>query len=258
MDWFGWRLSRDAAAGKAPASGPQALVADLGTRVAKYLDDVDQGRLVYPACTRTPDDAEGDVRAIWDHTRLEALRYVVAVPARGIELLGDPSRQPEMLEAYLRQLPHENRVIDLTGNTMADLAIAMVAGFNWLIHCAALADADRQKFTGTLRNFRKITMVGQQWWATEGAEARCRQMLTQNEKPPLMLYLIWAEYTRLAKEVAAAALFGPSLDRAVDRRREVLAREFAGRPAELESALDDLSETMADFAKAGDPDDLLR
>ena len=257
MDWFGWRLSKDAAAGKAAGFGPDALVADLQRRAAKYLDDVDHGRLVYPACKRTPGDAEGDIRAIWDHTRLEAVRYVVAVPARGFELLGDPARQGELLNAYLRQLPHEDIVIDFTGATMADLAIAIVAGFNWLNHCAALVEADRHKFTGTLSNFRKITVLAQQWWTTEGAEARCRQMLAEQEKPPLMLYLISAEYTRLAKEIAAAAVFGSSVDRAADKRREVLTREFAGRPAELKPALDDLSEAMAGFESAGDPDDLL-
>jgi hypothetical protein len=237
MDWFGWRPSRDVAAGKATGVGPDAVVADLGSRVAKYLDDVDQGRLVYPACKRTHGDAGGDVR--------------------GFELLSEPARQGELLDACLRQRPHEDIVIDFTGATTADLAIAIVAGFNWLNHCAALVEADRHKFTGTLSNFRKITVLAQQWWATEGAEERCRQMLAEHEKPPLMLNLISAEYTRLAKEIAAAAFFGSSVDRAADRRREVLTREFSGRPAELKPALDDLSETMADFAKAGDPDDLV-
>jgi hypothetical protein len=236
MDWFGWRASKDQAADKTAGFGPEALVADLGKRVPKYLDDVDQGRLVYPACKRTPGDAEGDLRAIWDHTRLEAVRYVVMVPARGFELLGEPARQSELLDGYLRQLPHEDIVIDFTGATVSDLAIAIVAGFNWLSHCAALVEVDRSRFTGTLTNFRKITVLAQQWWATEGAEMRCRQMLAEHEKPPLMLYLISAEYTRLAKEIAAAAFFGSSVDRAADQRR---------------------SETMADFANAQEPDDLI-
>src|SRR4051794_25152991 len=114
MDWFGWRLSKDRAADRAAGAGPEALVADLGTRVPKYLEDVDLGRLVYPACRRTRADAEADVRAIWDHTRLEAVRYVVMVPARGFELLGEPARQGELLDGYLRQRPHEDIVIDFT------------------------------------------------------------------------------------------------------------------------------------------------
>jgi hypothetical protein len=258
MDWFGWRLSRDAAAGKAARIGPRALAADLGCRVPKYLDDVDQGRLVYPACKRRPGDAGGDIRAIWDHIRLEAVRYAVMVPARGFELLAEPARQGEMLDGYLRQRPHEDIVIDFTGATVGDLAIAIVAGFNWLNHCAAMVEVDRHKFTGTLSNFRKITVLAQQWWATEGAGERCRQMLAEQEKPPLMLYLITAEYTRLAKEIAAAAFFGSSVDRAAEQRREVLIREFAGRPAELKPALDDLSETMAGFERAREPDDLIK
>jgi hypothetical protein len=70
-----------------------------------------------------------------------------------------------------------------------------------------------------------------------------------------MLYLIWAEYTRLAKEIASAAFFGSSIERAIAERREVLKSEFAGRPDELSSALDELAETMASFERARDPDD---
>ena len=86
----------------------------------------------------------------------------------------------------------------------------------------------------------------------DGAGERCSQMLLEREKPPLMLYLIWAEYTRLAKEIASAAFFGSSIDRC-----EVLNREFVGRPDELNSALDEVTETMANFERARDPDDLI-
>jgi hypothetical protein len=257
MDWFGWRVRKDAAADKAAVFGPEAILADLDKRVPKYLDDVDQGKLIYPACKRTPGNAEADVRSIWDHTRLEAVRYVTMVPRREFELLGDPARQPEMIDAYLRQRPHEGTVIDFTGSPLNDLSIAIVAGFNWLNHCAGLVDVDRNKFLGTLSNFRKLTVLAQQWWATEGAQARCSQMLLERENPPLMLYLIWAEYTRLAKEIASAAFFGSSIERAIQKRREVLAGEFAERPAELAPALDELAQTMASFEAAGDPDDLI-
>jgi hypothetical protein len=252
MDWFGWRLPEDP---DKAVFGPQAILQILDKRVPQYLDDVDQGKLIYPACKRKPSDAHGDVRSTWDHTRLEAIRYVTMVPRREFEPLADPSRQTEMLEAYLRQQPHEDTVIEFTGSTMSDLAIAIVAGFNWLNHCAVLVEVDRRKFSGTLRNFRKITVLAQQWWAMEGADARCSQMLAEGEKPPLMLYLIWTEYTRLAKEVAAAAFFGSSIERSIAERREVLKSEFAGRPDELSSALDELAETMASFERARDPDD---
>ena len=54
--------------------------------------------------------------------------------------------------------------------------------------------------------------LAQRWWLTEGAVERCGQMLANGEQPPLMLYLVWSEYTRLAKQIAAAAIFG-SVDR---------------------------------------------
>jgi hypothetical protein len=256
MDWFGWRLPKDPAADKSTAFGPQAIVQELDKRVPQYLDDVDQGRLIYPACKRTPSDAQGDIRSIWDHTRLEAVRYVSMVPRREFEPLAEPARQPDMLEAYLRQRPHEDIVIEFTGSTMSDLAIAIIAGFNWLNHCAALAGADRDKFSGTLSNFRKVTGLAQQWWAMEGAGERCSQMLAERGTPPLMLYFVWTEYTRLAKQVAAAAFFGSSIERAIAVRREALESKFAGRPDELSSALGELAETMASFERARDPGDL--
>src|SRR3954470_14779114 len=255
MDWFGRQVPKDEAH-KAPPFGPQALLQDLDKRVPRYLDDVDQGRLIYPACKRASTDPGGDIGSIWDHTRLEAMRYLMAVPRREFELLGEPSRQPEMLDSYLRQRPHEDTVIEFTGATMADLAIAIVAGFNWLNHCAGLVEVNRERFLGTLSSFRKIAVLGQQWWAMEGADARYHQMLAEQQAPPLMLYLVWMEYTRLAKEIASATNFGPSVERAIEKRRASLAKEFSERPAELSAALDELKETMAGFGNARDPGDL--
>jgi hypothetical protein len=236
MGWFGW-LGKDPVADKPAPPGPQAMLAELDKRVPKYIDDADQGRVVYPACKRTVLDAS-DVRTIWDHTRLEAARYVMMVPGRGFELLGEPSSQSELLNAFLRQPPHEDTVIDFTGSAMSDIAIAVFAGFNWLNHCALLAGVERDKVSGTLHHFRKLVVLAQQWWAMEGAGPRCRQMLADGEKPPLMFYLIWTDYTRLAKEVAAAAL-----NRAINADPA---------PADLDARV----QAMARLQQADDPDDL--
>jgi hypothetical protein len=144
------------------------------------------------------------------------------VPRREFELAGEPARQSEMLDAFLRQQPHEDTVIDFTGATMSDIAIAIFAGFNWLSHCAVLAGVDREKFSGTLHHFRKLVVLAQQWWAMEGAAARCGQMLAEGEKPPLMLYLVWTDYTRLAREVAAAGLDHAINGDAASANRDVL------------------------------------
>jgi hypothetical protein len=237
MGWFGW-LAKEQAADKAAASGPQAILEDLSRRVPQYVDDADKGKVTYPACKQIISNA-GDVRAVWDRTRLEAVRYLVMVPSREFELLAEPARQSEMLEAFLRQQPHDDTVIDFTGATMSDIAIAIFAGFNWLNHCAVLAAVDREKFSGTLQHFRKLVVLAQQWWATEGAGARCRQMLANGEKPPLMLYLVWTDYTRLAKEVAAAGL-----GRAIER---------GAAPADREA----LAQAMAGLQRADDPEDFL-
>jgi len=236
MSWFGWPAKDPPAATKPDLSGPRAILEDLAKRVPQYIEDADQGRLVYPACKRTISGID-DVRAVWDHTRLEAMRYVMMVPRREFELLGDPAQQPEMLNAFLRQPPHEDTVIDFTGSTMSDIAISVFAGFNWLSQCAVVAGVDRDKFSGPLHHFRKLAILAQQWWAMEGAGPRCRQMLADGEKPPLMFYLVWTDYTRLAKEIAAAML-----NRAI------------GSAGSADS--DALVQAMARLQRADDPDDL--
>lgn len=183
---------------------PHALLADIEKRGKQYLDDVDNGKLVMPACKRSASDAGCDRAAIAEHTRLEAFRYLLAIPRREFTLLAEPDSQSAIVDGYLRQLPHEDTVIEFTGVTNADLAIAIIAGFNWLVHCAVLAGAEPNQFYGTLRNFRRIASSAQKWWAADGAKARYAEMLEAGEVPPLLLNLVWAEYGRMATEIATA------------------------------------------------------
>ena len=195
-------------------SGPQVILEELRIRVPRYLDDVDQAKLIYPACKRALSDLDGDVRSVWDHTRLEAMRYVTMVPGQEFELLSSADRQIEMMNAYLFQRPHDETVIDFTGTATTDFTIAILAGLNWLTHCAKLAGVHPSKQSGTIRNFRRIVTLAHSWWLTEGAGERSSQLLAKGEGPPLMLYLIWTDYTRLAKNIAAATVFGSSINRA--------------------------------------------
>jgi hypothetical protein len=237
---FDWLRSRKQASETPPPNRPPAgflqpdvLLEDLARRVPRYLADIDQGRLIRPACKRSPSDADSDVALVWDHTRLEAMQYVMSVPGAQFELLSGPARQSEMIEAYLLQRPHENTVIDFTGTTSANFAIAILAGLNWLTHCAQLAGVPPAQQTGTIRNFRKLVSLAERWWLTEGAVDRCAQMLADQTQPPLMLYLIWSEYTRLAKLITAAAISGASAQR-VAPSAEIISRfETAKDPGDL-------------------------
>jgi hypothetical protein len=141
MNW--WPFAK----GFVPQDGPPpTLLEDIEKRAKQYLDDVDNGKFVYPACKRSASDSAGDQQSICDHTRLEAVRYLLSVPRREFTLLADPDQQASLLDGYLRQLPHDQTVVEFTGNTTADLAIAVIAGFNWLVHCAVLAGADPKPF----------------------------------------------------------------------------------------------------------------
>jgi hypothetical protein len=232
-------MQKGPAAQQPPAglAQPGALLEDLRQRVPRYLTDVDHGRLIHPACKRTLADTEGDVASVWDHTRLEAMQYVMAVPGGDFGLLSDAARQIEMIDAYLFQRPHGETVIDFTGTATADFSIAILAGLNRLTHCAGLAGVPLSQQTGTIRHFRKLVTLAQQWWLTDGANERCAQMLANGEPPPLMLHLVWSEYTRLAKQIAAAAIFGGSIDRSA---------QLVALPADLVSR----------FEAATDPRDL--
>src|SRR3954447_23228659 len=106
MGWLGCR-PKEAVPDRPPLSGPEPILADLAARVPQYIADADQGRVVYPAGKRSV-SKRADVRAIWDHSRLEAMRYVMELPRREFTVLADPARQSDMLEACLRQQPHED------------------------------------------------------------------------------------------------------------------------------------------------------
>lgn len=236
MALFGWGSARDKPAEDVQLDAaigdlfdPAAILRGLDQVVPKYLDSVDRHELVYPACKRSPTETHGGVRPVWEHTRLEALRYVVSVPGRDSDLLTAPARQAEMIATFLRQQPHENTVIDFSGVAAEDIGTAIIAGFNWLNHCASLTGVPREKVARTLTSFRKIVRLAQQWWETEGAAQRCEAMLAERQKPPLMLYLAWTDYTRLAKEVAIAPVM-----RAPETDRETMNRlEAAQEPEDL-------------------------
>ncbi len=145
------------------------------------------------------------LRAIWEHTRLEAMRYVPMVPRKGAALLADPSRQAEMIDAFLRQRAHDNTIVDFTGTAIEDYGIAIYAALNWLNHCGSIVNADPQKFSGTLRSSARS-------WSSPGSGGRSTaprtaagQMLEARERPPLVFFLLWAECTNLAREIALAA-----------------------------------------------------
>ena len=73
MNWFAWPF------GKAPAppDAPHALVTDIEKQGRQYLDEADNGKWVYPACKRTASDAGADKDSVCNHTRLEAVRYLL-------------------------------------------------------------------------------------------------------------------------------------------------------------------------------------
>ena len=95
MSWFAWPFGKDAMTPDAP----HALLAEIEKQGRQYLDEADNGKWVYPACKRTPPDAGADKEQVGNHTRLEAVRYLLMVPRGEFRLLAEPDRNPAILEA---------------------------------------------------------------------------------------------------------------------------------------------------------------
>jgi hypothetical protein len=70
-------------------------------------------------------------------------------------------------------------------------------------------------------------------------------MLHEQQTAPLLLNLIWLEYTRLSKEVASAAVFGSSIKLETDPRRRALDLGFGGRSSELDAPLVEVAESVS-------------
>ena len=81
-------------------------------------------------------------------------------------------------------------------------------------------------------------------------------MLADREFPPLVIYLMWLEYTRLAKEVAAAAILGSSIDKSTNGLRETLARRLSDQPSQPLVTLETLDDARSLLNKAHEPNDL--
>ena len=71
-----------------------------------------------------------------------------------------------------------------------------------------LSGSDRgfalELFYGTLRNFRRVASAAHKWWDADGAKQRYAEMLQAQQEPPLLLNLVWTDYSRMATEIATA------------------------------------------------------
>jgi hypothetical protein len=249
MAWFRWMQP---SAHEPPGGNlevdlfdPIIILHALDYNVPRYLKRVDRGELIFPACKRSITDQGCDPCSIWEHTRLEAMRYVIMVPHRDVGLLFEPARQSQIIKAFLRKRAHTKVAATFTGMPTDDLLNAIIAGFNWLDMCRRVAGIEKP--TRAVNDFKNVVWLAEQWWAAEGASLRCYRMLAERKRPPLMLYLVWFEFTGLAKELALA-LF----NRLAEDDRESL---LTGRQLELK-VREKPPVTISRLSLAEDPNDL--
>ena len=103
--------------------------------------------------------------------------------------------RPRLLDGYLRQLPHDQTVIEFTGVTNADLAIAVHRRFQL---AGSLRGPRRRRSRGVLWRAAQLPpgrllgaeMVGRGPRAKSAMPKCCKA----GEAPPLLLNLVWADY----------------------------------------------------------------
>jgi hypothetical protein len=223
--WFKKRQRVPEAAVEALAKrwfGPQALAVALAETIRDFLNDVNSGRVEYPAHKRANDSAVG----IWRDLRLEALSLMFNFGRSDPMLLADQRRQGELLRCLLDERPHLE-VPQPRGEIVPDTIQAIWQVYLYLDQVGSEV-ADRETDRATLKLAKKnifdgLTAQAQQlrvgWDAFEGA-IRNKNTTELPEMPETLLEEIYRDVTAKTKSIALSARFGPSYEATIEMLQE--------------------------------------
>jgi len=161
---------------------------------------------VYPACKgrRRMLAREGTPSAT---TRAGSHALSADGPRGEFRLLAQHSRSRRLL-GYPRQLPHDETVIEFTGNTMSDLAICRHRRFQMVPNRTASASClgpTAGHYSGKRSTLREVAMYGREMVGIEGRQRALRGNCCRHSRSRRCFCIwVWADYGRLADEIAAA------------------------------------------------------
>ena len=236
----------------------QALTTAIARNIPQYITDVKRGRCQAPACTRQLGEPRANVRDIWEDTRLEALTPLFNHGASNAMALCEPARQTELFHAFRHDRPHLKFPHVATGDEVHDTIQAVFQCVDYLRDQCLKAGTNYDVFKGAVATFEKDCANAYDWWQKEGAGPTAYLLLSHGERPPLMIYILWRETTRLAKEIATACIYGSSLENALVNDVRWAREKFRDDPKAANEWIDEFKTMLGRIRAANDPDDLLK
>ncbi|WP_421707522.1 hypothetical protein [Algihabitans sp.] len=228
--------------------GPQALAVALAETIRDFVDDVNSGRVEYPAHKRRNDSVVG----IWRDLRLEALSHMFNFGRSDPMLLADQRRQAELLRCLLDERPHL-QMPQPRGEVVPDTLQAVWQVYLYLDQIGSEV-ADRETDRATLKLAKKnifddLTARAEQlrigWEAFEGAIKNNNTELP--ETPETLLEELYQDVTAKTKSIALSAQFGPNYEAMV----KMLEEEVRKRGGDVDKARASTQRVM----EAKDPDE---
>jgi hypothetical protein len=113
-------------------------------------------------------------------------------------------------------------------------------------------------YEGAVETFEKDCANAYGWWQKEGVGPRAYSLLSHGERPPLMIYVLWHETNRLAKEISTACIFGSSHENGFASLFQAAREKFPDDPKRANEWIDEFKAAFERVRAANDPDDLLR
>jgi hypothetical protein len=221
----------------------------LQDEIRAYSAAVVSNKFRVPACKRTRGEPRGSLREIWEDTRLEAMQRLMEHGAAGIDDLASAEEQRVLSEA-LRQIDKgpQNRIWP-AGDALRDTISETFCTLNYLQdRCIELGIPTASARKSFIERCEFVSLWQQ--------NSKVYQSLFPNHKLPTIFSILWDEVTRLAKEIAVAAVFGHPLEVGIQRYIEYIRTKYAEHPM-LEECCEMLTRQQLLIRAATVPEDLL-
>jgi hypothetical protein len=123
------------------------------------------------------------------------------------------------------------------------------------VHQAAFDVGTRIKIQDEIvPHFERRIAEARAWWQEKDAGSRCYRLLSNRERPPLLVYILWEEVTIAAKEIAFAHTYGSDWQAGLQGDIEYLCTLAPTQAAELRRQHANMVDCMR---VAVEPDDLV-
>jgi hypothetical protein len=228
-----------------------ATASTLRARLDRYKFSVRSHEVRTPACHRRQGDARGNLRDIWEDTRLEAMQQLLEHGSARIDALASPGAQPLLLSA-LKQLDRPiQQPPAATGEPLLDTVTAPFCAIEYLREKCLEAGISNELPATALESFNNRCDFVNIWRQTP----EVYPLTFSGCSLPTMFSIVWDEITRLAKELAIITVFGAPLEAAIQRDLQYLATRYVTHPR-LKECCEQLRFQHIQIRGATEPDDL--